>query len=477
MIEVRPGEKIPLDGTVTKGESFVDTKALTGEPVPRRTAPGSEVLAGYVNGSGLLTVRADRAYEASSAAKMLKLIREADGKKARSERFITRFARYYTPAVTVAALLTAVLPPLILSQPFSVWIYRALTLLVVSCPCALVISVPLSVFAGLGAAAKAGILIKGGSHLETMAEAGSVVFDKTGTLTQGVFEVVKLIPARGVTTQRLLETAAAAESGSNHPIALSVLRAAGGVDRIKPDDFSELSGSGVRAVSDGRTILAGNEALMSSQRVDFERCHETGTLVYVAENGVFLGCIVVADVIKQGSQRAVKRLKALGISKLVMLTGDNEAAALSVGERLGIARVHAGLLPEQKAELLDELENAAEGKIIFAGDGINDAPVLARADVGIAMGGIGSGAAVEAADAVIMDDDPSRIADAIVIARRTRTVIRQNIVFSLSIKLVVLILAAAGLASMWEAVFADVGVALLAILNAARLLIFSRGIE
>jgi Cd2+/Zn2+-exporting ATPase len=471
IFEVRPGEKFPIDGTVTAGESFVDTKALTGEPVPRRAVAGGEVLAGYVNQSGLLTVRADRVYEASSAAKTLELIRQADGKKARSERFITRFAHYYTPAVTLAALLTAVLPPLILSQPFSLWIYRALTFLVVSCPCALVISVPLSVFAGIGAASKAGILIKGGSSLESLAGVDTVLLDKTGTLTQGVFEVVKTLTANGVSAQRLTSAAAAAEAGSNHPIALSIAKAAGVGNQQAQYDFSEVPGRGVMAKSGDRVILAGNEALMSANGIKIERCAENGTLVYIAENGEYLGCIVVADVIKAGAAKTVKALTALGVSRLVMVTGDNAAAASGVAEKLGITDVHAGLLPEQKAAVLEQYEGNAKGTVLFVGDGINDAPVIAGADVGVAMGGIGSDVAVEAADAVIMDDDPSRLADAVVIARHTKAVITQNIIFALTVKFAVLALTALGLATMWEAVFADVGVALIAILNAMRILL------
>ena len=468
LIEIRPGEKVPLDGEVISGISYANTAAMTGEPMPRAVTTGSEVLAGFINISGLLTVRVTRPFGESSAARILELMKNAGAKKAKTERFITRFARYYTPAVTIIALLTAVLPWLFFGQSFSVWLYRALTFLVVSCPCALVISVPLTFFAALGAASRAGILIKGGGYLELLAKPDTIIFDKTGTLTKGVFEVVDIAPTNGVLKETLLKTAAMAEAASNHPIALSIRRLAGNLVTEKPDAFTETPGLGIKAVFGKSEILAGNEKLMIENNVLFEKYSQIGTVIHVAENGKYLGCISVADVIKPDAAAALKALRILKVRKTVMLTGDNKAGAELVAQNLELLALHAGLLPQQKVELLEEYQKNASGTVVFVGDGINDAPVLARADIGIAMGGIGSDAAVEAADVVIMTDEISKIPVAIGIARFTMQIARQNIILALTIKFAVIILAAFGLANMWAAVFADVGVALLAVLNAMR---------
>ena len=470
LIEVRPGERVPLDGIVLSGNSFADTAALTGEPVPRALAPGDSVTGGFVNKDGLLTVRVEKPYGESTVAKIIDLVENAGAKKAKAENFITKFARYYTPAVTVAALLLAVLPPLLLAQPFGGWVYRAIIFLVVSCPCALVVSVPLGFFAGIGAASRNGILVKGGSFLEKLATVDTIVFDKTGTITKGVFEVTQTDCAPGITEDMLLEIAALAQSKSSHPIAKSILRAA----KTQPDTervgtFIETAGFGVTADTDVGQIAAGNERLMAREGIVFTPCEKEGTLVYVARDKQYIGCIVIADSVKNSAADAVRRLKTLGVKKTVMLTGDRPGPAQAAARAAGIDEFRAGLMPDEKVA---EFERLSEAHIAaFVGDGINDAPVLARADIGIAMGGVGSDAAVEAADIVIMDDDPARIATAVRISRAVRAIVRQNIVIALGVKFAVLLLGAFGIASIWTAVFADTGVALVAVLNSMRILI------
>ncbi len=472
VIVVKPGEKIPLDGRVILGTSAADTSALTGESLPRELAPGVDVLSGFINLSGVLTIEVTKEYGDSAVSKILELVGNAAAGKAPTERFITKFARYYTPAVVFGALAVAVLPPLFVAgESFTDWVYRALVFLVVSCPCALVISIPLGFFGGIGGASKRGILIKGADYLEALTKTEIVVFDKTGTLTEGVFTVTGIRSENGFTDEELLKCAAYAESRSNHPIALSVLKAYGGVpDRVGTESLVEMPGYGVRAKAGGREILAGNEKLMSDNNVAYTRAETAGSAVYVAVNGIYAGHIVISDEVKEDSAEAVRALKALGIKKTVMLTGDLESEAVRVGKQLGIGEVYSGLLPAGKVEIVERLEaeKSRYGKLVFVGDGINDAPVLARADIGIAMGGLGSDAAVEAADIVIMDDRPSKIAAAVGIAKKTRAVVFQNIVFALGVKAVFLILGAFGAASMWEAVFGDMGVALITILNSMR---------
>ncbi len=472
LIEVRPGEQIPLDGTVVEGSSFVDTSGLTGEPVPRKIERGDNVCGGFINGEGLLVVRVEKAFGESTVAKIIDLVENAGNKKAKSENFITTFARYYTPAVTLAALLIAILPPLLLSQPFQIWIYRALIFLVVSCPCALVVSVPLGFFAGIGAASYNGILVKGGSYLEKLAKVDTVVFDKTGTLTKGLFEVVKTICQPCVTSEELLETAAIAEMSSNHPIAKSVIKALKTApDKALVKSCREAAGLGVIAQTSDGSIIAGNEKLMMQEKIAYKHSDGEGTLVYVARDRVFLGCIVISDIIKSDAAAAVKGLKTLGVKKTVLLTGDRESSARKVAEAVGINEICAQLLPDQKVAEFEKVSSAAGGVTTFVGDGINDAPVLARADIGIAMGGIGSDAAVEAADIVIMDDKPSRIVTAVKISRYVRLIVRQNIVAALGVKFIILILGVLGIANIWTAVFADTGIALLTVLNSLRVLI------
>ncbi len=473
IIVVKSGEKVPLDGIVTEGEATADTSALTGESLPRMLKPGSEALSGFINTNGLLKIRVSRIYGESTAAKILELVEHADARKARTEKFITRFARYYTPAVVAAAVMLAVLPPLLLNgADFEVWFKRALTFLVISCPCALVISVPLGFFAGIGGASRQGILIKGSNYLEALARCRTAVFDKTGTLTRGTFAVSRLLPAEGIDEQRLLQTAAAAESISNHPIAVSIRKAAGTTEDLCNDGKAEeLTGRGVCVQKGKKEILAGNLGLMKEFSVPVPS--ETaggGTVVYVAEDRRYLGAIVIADAPKEDAADAVRELKNLGIES-VMLTGDTRKAAAPVAAELGIDRFYAGLLPAGKVEKLEELIcEKKNGTVIFAGDGINDAPVLTRADTGIAMGGLGSDAAIEAADAVIMDDDPGKVPLAVRIARKTMNIVRQNIVFALGVKALFLVFGAFGAVTMWGAVFADVGVALLAVANSLRAL-------
>lgn len=471
IVLVKPGEKIPLDGTVIEGKSSLDTVALTGESLPRDIKEGDEVLSGCINISGVIKMRVEKEYGQSTVAKILELVENATDKKSKSENFISKFARYYTPAVVVSAVLLAIIPSVILSQSFEVWIYRALTFLVTSCPCALVISIPLSFFGGIGGASKAGILVKGSNYIETISQVDTVVLDKTGTLTKGVFEVWNIVPSEECTKEELLEMAAIGEYYSNHPIALSLKKAYG--KEINPEcvkDVEEVPGYGVKAVYQGKELFIGNYKLIEKEHISFEMGDEIGTVVYVTYDKAFMGRIIIADVIKNDSQIAIERMLKSGIKDIVMLTGDRENVAETVARNLGIGKVYAELLPVDKVRIFEEIMKAANGKVAFVGDGINDAPVLARADVGIAMGGLGSDAAIEAADIVIMNDEPSKIAKMIVIAKKTLMIVKQNIVFAIGIKVAILVLAAIGIANMWLAVFADVGVAALAILNAMRTL-------
>lgn len=474
LIIIKPGEKVPLDGTVIEGSSMLDTSDLTGESVPREVQAGSEVLGGFINKNGLLTVKVAKEFGESTVSKILELVQNASSKKAPTENFITKFARYYTPVVVFVAVGLAVIPPLVIDGAvFSQWIYRALVFLVISCPCALVVSIPLGFFGGIGGASKNGILIKGGNYLEALNNVETVVLDKTGTLTKGVFKVTKLHTKENVDEEELLEYAAFAESYSNHPIAESILKEYGKeVNKDEIMDYDELSGYGIRAKVKGKEILAGNHKLMAKENIDFEDVDEVGTIVHIAIDKEYAGYIVIADEIKKDSEKAIKDLKAVGVKKTVMLTGDNKNVAHKVARQLGLDKVYAELLPQHKVEKVEMLEKEKnpKGKLIFVGDGINDAPVLARSDIGVAMGGLGSDAAIEAADVVIMTDEPSKIATAIRIANRTKKIVWQNIIFSLGIKAVVMILGAVGMATMWAAVFADVGVALIAVLNAMRVM-------
>lgn len=466
---VKPGERIPLDGIILEGTSTLNTSALTGESIPRDVAEGDTVLSGCVNQTGVLRLRATGAYESSTVARILRLVEDSGERKASTERFITRFARWYTPAVCLAALLLALVPPLFVGE-WTEWIKRALTFLVISCPCALVISVPLTFFGGVGGASRRGVLIKGANYLEQLAKTDIAVFDKTGTLTRGTFEVTAIHPNQ-ITEEELLELAALAESYSDHPISAS-LRAAWNrvLDKNRVTDVQEIAGRGIHALVDGRPIYAGNERLMADVHVESRPCHRQGTIVHVALDGVYMGHIVIADRVKEGSAEAIAELKALGVARTVMLTGDQSAVAQSVAKELGVDEVHAELLPGDKVEQVERLmKQKPEGAMLaFVGDGINDAPVLRRADLGIAMGGVGSDAAIEAADIVLMDDDPRKLPCAIRIARRTLRIANQNIIFALSVKAIILVMGAMGLANMWLAVFADVGVSFLAILNAMR---------
>ena len=470
VIVVRPGEKVPIDGRVLSGESSLNTAALTGESRPRTVRPGEEVISGCVNGDGLLRIETTKPYGESTVAKILELVENSSLKKAKVENFITKFARYYTPAVCFAALALAVLPPLVLGGGWVTWLMRALTFLVISCPCAVVISIPLTFFGGIGGASRCGILVKGGNYLEALAHTGVAVFDKTGTLTKGVFAVTRLSPAPGVAEKDLLHTAALAESYSSHPISKSLREAA-------PDasgevcDVQEIAGHGVKALVNGRTVLAGNARLMEQSGVAFTPAEGAGTVVYVARDGTFLGTVLISDEEKPTARKAIAALKTQGV-RTVMLTGDAPAVAEKVAEGLGLDEVHAGLLPADKVEWVETLLNSkpAGKNLTFVGDGINDAPVLMRADVGIAMGALGSDAAIEAADVVLMDDDPAKLVTAMSIARKCMAIAYENIVFALVIKALFLLLGALGIANMWWAVFADVGVMVLAVLNATRML-------
>ncbi|WP_157228409.1 heavy metal translocating P-type ATPase [Clostridium saccharoperbutylacetonicum] len=472
IIVVKPGEKVPLDGKVIEGNSMVDTAALTGESVPKEVGIGDSILSGVINKNGLLTIEVEKEFGDSTVAKILDLVQNASSKKAPTENFITKFARYYTPAVVFAALALAVIPPLVIEgATFSEWIYRALSFLVVSCPCALVVSIPLGFFGGIGGASKNGVLVKGGNYLEALNDVEMVVFDKTGTLTKGIFKVTEVNAENNISKDELIACAAYAENYSNHPIAVSILKAYGKeIDKDKIKNYEEISGHGVKVVIEGKEILAGNYKLMNKENIDYNQVETIGTVVHVAIERKYAGYIIISDEVKEDSAKAMKALKALGIKKTVMLTGDNKAVGSKIAKELGVDEVHAELLPDQKVEKLELLfkEKSSKGKIVFVGDGINDAPVLARADIGIAMGGVGSDAAIEAADVVIMTDEPSKIATAIKIAKKTRSIVMQNIVFALGIKIIILALVAIGLGTMWEAVFGDVGVALLAVLNAMR---------
>ncbi|MDO4284412.1 MAG: heavy metal translocating P-type ATPase [Eubacteriales bacterium] len=499
-IVIRPGERIPLDGVVTEGESFIDTAALTGESVPRKAGVGDALISGCVNGNGVLKMRTTKLYEDSTVAKILELVENASSKKAKMENFITRFAKYYTPIVTIGAVILAIVPPLILmfgygagADVWADWIQRACTFLVISCPCALVISVPLGFFGGIGAASKIGVLVKGSNYLEAMAEMTTIVFDKTGTLTKGEFRVSQVIPSSyleehagewrrigtadqaqsGEAQAILLELAAYGEAFSTHPIAESIREAYGQpVREALVSDAGETAGHGVSVTVDGRKLLLGNAKLMEQSQIAFEPCRSAGTVVYAAADGVFLGCLVISDTVKEGAAQAVRDMKAVGVRRTVMLTGDRRETAAAVASEIGLDEYHAELLPADKVAQVEKLltQKGAKDKLAFVGDGINDAPVLTRADIGIAMGSLGSDAAIEAADIVLMDDDVRKIAGIVRISRKTLRIVKQNIVFALGVKILVLLLGALGIASMWAAVFADVGVAVIAILNAMRAL-------
>lgn len=472
IIVVKPGEKVPLDGKIIDGKSMVDTSALTGESVPREVQNGDSVLAGFINKNGLLNIKVTKEFSESTVAKILDLVQNASSKKAPTENFITKFARYYTPFVVISAAALAFIPPLVISgASFSEWIYRALVFLVVSCPCALVISIPLSFFGGIGGASRNGILVKGGNYLEALNDVEIVVFDKTGTLTKGVFKVTDIKPKNNLTKDQLLQYAAFAESYSNHPIATSILKAYGKeINKSEIKSYEEIPGQGIKVRLKDKEIFAGNIKMMEKQNISYDKIQSLGTIVYVVIDRQYAGYIIISDEVKEDSAKAIKALKSVGIKKTVMLTGDTKVVGTKVGEDLGLDEIHSELLPDQKVERVEILDKqkSSKGKLIFVGDGINDAPVLARADIGIAMGGVGSDAAIEAADVVIMTDEPSKIVSAIKIAKRTKSIVMQNIVFALGVKIVILILGAFGIATMWEAVFGDVGVALIAVLNAMR---------
>ena len=473
LIVVKPGEKIPLDGIVTEGESMLDTRALTGESVPRSIRKGEEALSGCVNQSGVLTIKVTKSFGESTVTKIIDLVENASSRKAPTENFITTFARYYTPIVVGMAAILAIIPPVILGGGWSEWLRRGFVFLIVSCPCALVISIPLTFFGGIGAASKRGVLVKGSNYLEALNKVSVVVFDKTGTLTKGVFKVVDITVEFGFTKEQVLEYAAQAESYSNHPIAKSIQEAFGKtIDQSVLSGYEEISGHGIRVLIGGKRVLAGNSKLMDSEKVSYAACQSAGTKVYIAVDGRYAGCIVIADEVKDDSQNAIASLKKIGVEKTVMLTGDDEKIGKAVAEQLGLDEYYAQLLPDQKVEKLEYLDQhkTKGSKLAFVGDGINDAPVLARADVGIAMGGLGSDAAIEAADVVLMTDEPSKLVDAIDVAKATKRIVMQNIIIALGIKSVFLILGALGIAGMWEAVFGDVGVTIIAVLNAMRIL-------
>lgn len=472
VIVVKPGERIPLDGIVVEGESMVDTAALTGESVPRRVAEGDEIISGCVNGSGTLKVKVIKAFEDSTVSKILELVENASSKKARVENFITRFAKYYTPVVTIGAVILAILPPIILGGGWAEWIQRACIFLVISCPCALVISVPLGFFGGIGASSNLGVLVKGSNYLEAVAEMTTIVFDKTGTLTKGEFKVSEVLPVNG-SKEELLELAAHVEGYSNHPIANSVREAYGKeLDMNRVTGTEEIAGHGIHTFVDGKEVWLGNAKMMAARNISYTENSSAGTVIYVAVDGAFAGTIVISDSIKEGVKEAIHSMKKVGVKKCVMLTGDRKAAAQAVADELGLDEVHAELLPGDKVSEVEALlkEQHEKEKLAFVGDGINDAPVLTRADIGIAMGSMGSDAAIEAADVVLMDDDVRKIASLVKIARKTLSIVHQNIVFALGVKAIVLILGAFGIANMWEAVFADVGVSVIAILNSMRTL-------
>lgn len=480
VILVKPGEKIPIDGVVTEGSSSLNTSALTGESLPRNAKAGDEVISGCINMTGLLKIKTTKEFGESTVSKILELVENSSSRKSRSENFISKFARVYTPAVCYGAVALAVLPPLVrmlfmgLPADLGTWIYRALTFLVISCPCALVISIPLSFFAGIGGASKEGVLVKGSNYLETLSQTKYVVFDKTGTMTQGVFEVSGIYP-EGLTKEELIEAAAYAESFSSHPISKSLREACSELDARRATDAQEIAGHGVRTMVDGHVVLAGNARMMDDSKITYTKNTGTGTVVYVARDGQFLGSVLIADEVKEHSKQAIAALKAQGV-RTIMLTGDSEAVASEISGQLGLDEYHAQLLPADKVNRVEELL-ATKGKndiLTFAGDGINDAPVLMRADVGIAMGAMGSDAAIEAADVVLMDDDPAKISLAMKISRKCMHIVYQNIVFALAVKAIFLLLGAFGIANMWWAVFADVGVMILAVLNAMRMLIVEK---
>lgn len=474
IIIVKPGEKVPLDGTIVDGNSMLDTSALTGESVPREVSIGDEVLSGSINQNGLIEIKVTKSFGESTVSKILDLVENASSKKSKSENFISKFAKYYTPIVVVIAVLLAIIPPIIFKETeFIQWLYRALTFLVVSCPCALVISIPLGFFGGIGGASKLGVLVKGSNYLEALSKTEVVVFDKTGTLTEGVFEVKK-VNSVDITKEDLIKYAAYAESFSNHPIANSLKKAYGkDIDNKKISETHELSGLGVNAVVDGNAVFVGNEKLMQEKNIEYIKCNEIGTILYVAINNQFKGTIIISDKIKADAKKAIEKLKKNNVKKIVMLTGDKKAVGESVAKELGLDEVYTELLPNNKVEKVEELmkSKSEKGKLAFVGDGINDAPVLAISDIGIAMGGLGSDAAIEAADVVLMTDEPSKVVDAIKISKKTLKIVKQNIIFAIAVKILVLILSAIGLSNMWQAVFADVGVSVLAILNALRVLV------
>ena len=483
IILVRPGERVPLDGIVREGASFVNTAALTGESVPRKVEPEEPILAGMINGQGLLTVEVTRPYRESSVARILNLVEKAGERKAPTEQFITRFAHYYTPVVVIAAAMLAVIPPLFIpGAHFNEWLYRSLILLVISCPCALMVSIPLGYFGGIGAASKGGILAKGANYLDALAKVDTVVFDKTGTLTKGVFKVVAVVPADGFDAEGLLETAALAEAFSNHPIAVSIREAYGreiAVNTVR--DYREIPGFGIKAVVGGKPVLAGNDRLLHQEAIEHTNCSAAGTTINVVINGVWAGYIVIADQIKPDAAEAVLRLKQLGVKQIIMLTGDEDCVAREVAVNLKLDRYYAGLLPEEKVAKVEQLQaefaNRDRQKLAFVGDGINDAPVITGADIGVAMGALGSDAAIEAADIVLMEDAPSKLAVAIELARQTRRIVKQNIYMALLVKAFFITLGGLGIASIWEAVFADVGVTLAAVLNASRTMKFKSGLK
>ena len=472
IIIIKPGEKVPLDGIVIEGNTSLDTKALTGESLPREVTPGDEILSGSINISGLVKVKVSKEYGESTVSKILDLVENASSKKSKSENFITKFAKYYTPIVVIIAVLLVLVPVFFFGGEFSDWIYRALSFLVVSCPCALVISIPLSFFGGIGGASKMGILIKGSNYLEAIANTEIIVFDKTGTLTEGIFEVQKINP-KDIDENDLLENAAYAECYSNHPISLSIKRAYGKqIDKSKIKSTEELSGRGIVAIINGKNVLVGNEKLLSENNIEFEKNNDVGTILYVAIDNKYVGNIVIADKIKEDAKDSIISLKKSNIKQAVMLTGDRKAVGENVAGILGIDKVYTELLPDGKVEKVEELlkKKSEKGKLAFVGDGINDAPVLALADIGIAMGGLGADSAIEAADIVLMTDEPSKIVDTIKLSKKTMKIVKENIIFAISIKVLVLILSAIGISTMWEAVFADVGVSIIAILNALRVL-------
>ena len=473
IILIRPGEKIPLDGVVVEGNSMIDTKALTGESVPREVNVGDDILSGCINVNGLLKVEVTKEFEESTVSKILELVENASSKKSKSENFITKFAKYYTPIVVIIAVVLAVIPPIIIpGASFSDWLYRALSFLVVSCPCALVISIPLSFFGGIGGASKIGILIKGSNYLEALSKSEIIVFDKTGTLTKGVFEVQE-IEAVGITEEKLIRYAALAESFSNHPIAQSVKKAYGKeIDSKLVTSTNELTGLGIESIIEDKDVIIGNEKLMISKNIDYNKCKDIGTVLYVAIDQKYCGYILISDKIKEDSKAAIKQLKNSNVSQTVMLTGDKKDVGEFVANEIGLDKVYTDLLPDGKVEKVEELmkQKSEKGKLVFVGDGINDAPVLALSDIGIAMGGLGSDAAIEAADVVIMTDEPSKISKAISLSKKTLRIVKENIFFAIFVKIAVLVLCAFGISTMWEAVFADVGVSIIAILNALRVL-------